>query len=612
MERYRKGFPYMDRIDDVHVNGAIDWLFDEECELIYCLDVGTEEVQPIPSPTHLSKGFITASFDLYYQDRLDHLGLGVLWNFLCICDASYESRIDFWVLRDYGIKGLRQRKLSIGVLAGMLDLPSDIVRDDILSRLDAKTIISCKCVCKAWRNLISDQSFARAHFTRSRPAVVFQQSSDYILACCMDDRRNAVATFTPTSPKRHYPQPKEWLVGSCNVLGLGFSPRTNQYKVIHVCGRARNVGNPEAAVHTVGADHTWRSIGKVPFPLLGEVSYVLLNGALHWLVDVSDKHHGFRQEICSFDVGNEEVQRIAPPSQLSHSLGLDIIASSDSNKANKELLMFYTVEEDPEPTVRGTTSFACIDQTMFEKLDVFFNSETKYLAKVLAGMLDLPSDIVRDDILSRLDAKTIISCKCVCKAWRNLISDQSFAQAHLARSRAAIVYQHKRDNIFACCMEDHRNAVATFSPKQNSPQPTEWLTGSCNGLLLFRRCYPDLFICNPIFGEFIGLLPLTLGGFSNFGFGFSPRMNQYKNGALHWLVNNPDKHYGLRLEIWSFHVGIERVQRIAPPPQLSGRLGLDEISDLGVARSLRFSSELEPSSSPVAIRGWGRRPDGVV
>ncbi|KAK2990289.1 LOW QUALITY PROTEIN: hypothetical protein RJ640_014741 [Escallonia rubra] len=233
-------------------------------------------------------------------------------------------------------------------LAGMLDLPCDIVRDDILSRLDAETIISCKCVCKAWRNLISDQSFARAQLTRSRAAVVFQQSSNYILACCMDDRRNAVATF---AQKRHYPQPMQWLVGSCNGLllllhycpdlyicnpilgefiklppfkfggycglGFGFSPRTNQYKVIHVCGRVGKRRNPEAEVLTVGADYTWRSIGEVPFPLIAPVIDVQLNGALYWLVNNADKHHEFRLEICSFDVGNERVQCIAPPPELS-------------------------------------------------------------------------------------------------------------------------------------------------------------------------------------------------------------------------------------------------------------------------------------------------------
>ncbi|KAJ6925348.1 hypothetical protein NC651_009885 [Populus alba x Populus x berolinensis] len=39
---------------------------------------------------------------------------------------------------------------------------------NILSRLTAKTILTCCCVCKSWRTLISDSEFANRHFERDR------------------------------------------------------------------------------------------------------------------------------------------------------------------------------------------------------------------------------------------------------------------------------------------------------------------------------------------------------------------------------------------------------------------------------------------------------------
>ncbi|CAN6271274.1 unnamed protein product [Urochloa humidicola] len=41
------------------------------------------------------------------------------------------------------------------------------------------------------------------------------------------------------------------------------------------------------------------------------------------------------------------------------------------------------------------------------------------------------SDEIVHDILVRLPAKSILQCKAVCKAWRAIISDPLFTQAHL-------------------------------------------------------------------------------------------------------------------------------------------------------------------------------------
>ena len=60
------------------------------------------------------------------------------------------------------------------------------------------------------------------------------------------------------------------------------------------------------------------------------------------------------------------------------------------------------------------------------------------------NMLELPSHITVD-ILSRLPVKTIIHCRTVCKAWRNVLLDPCFPQIHLAKSSVNLMLR-----IFPC------------------------------------------------------------------------------------------------------------------------------------------------------------------
>ncbi|PWA83992.1 F-box domain-containing protein [Artemisia annua] len=54
---------------------------------------------------------------------------------------------------------------------------------------------------------------------------------------------------------------------------------------------------------------------------------------------------------------------------------------------------------------------------------------------------DLPGNVIAD-ILTRLPVKTIIHCKCVCKKWREYVSDSYFVNLHLSRSPAGIMIHH--------------------------------------------------------------------------------------------------------------------------------------------------------------------------
>lgn len=94
--------------------------------------------------------------------------------------------------------------------------------------------------------------------------------------------------------------------------GLGFSPKTNQYKVIWIrypFSREEGDIGSLAEIHTLGTG-TWKRIGDAPSTLHRKIrSPTYLNGSLHWFC------HGvkYSNSITSFDFDNEEFQPLPPP-----------------------------------------------------------------------------------------------------------------------------------------------------------------------------------------------------------------------------------------------------------------------------------------------------------
>ncbi|XP_062009190.1 putative F-box protein At3g52320 isoform X2 [Rosa rugosa] len=60
---------------------------------------------------------------------------------------------------------LQQQVVLSGTAPSSESLDLDCVIDDILSRLPAKSLLRFRCVCKAWRALISDPYFIRKHLS---------------------------------------------------------------------------------------------------------------------------------------------------------------------------------------------------------------------------------------------------------------------------------------------------------------------------------------------------------------------------------------------------------------------------------------------------------------
>ncbi|KAF7139096.1 hypothetical protein RHSIM_Rhsim07G0064500 [Rhododendron simsii] len=320
----------------------------------------------------------------------------------------------------------KQQKLNLG--PSLEDLPRPI-SFDILLRLPTKELLICRCVCKTWRNLISDQEFAKQHFlcAESYPLIQFlspthisrnlylvelpEHSSGFNLRenCDCYGRslsgrhfhmkletklkiplRNAELAMNSQGdanvsgnskggvkrkrciklkPKDH----KLNLVNSCNGFlclsepsqddpvivcnpitgefinlpdltpaaksrnsrrfsdcGLGFSPMTNDYKVIRMFDQQERVyervrdpitgiedySRRVAEIYILGTG-SWKRIGRAPSSNYGYKlrfpSY--LNGALHWLlIDYNiDERMAERNYIVSFNFDKERFIAIPPP-----------------------------------------------------------------------------------------------------------------------------------------------------------------------------------------------------------------------------------------------------------------------------------------------------------
>ncbi|KAL0437999.1 UNVERIFIED_CONTAM: F-box protein [Sesamum latifolium] len=136
---------------------------------------------------------------------------------------------------------------------------------------------------------------------------------------------------------------------------------------------------------------------------------------------------------------------------------------------------------------------------------------------------DLPPELIIN-ILSRLPIRTIISCKCVCKSWLNLLETPEFARSHLSRSvPGLILWQRQRDldsehfEVFE--LEDeldlerhelHYNPVTKISCREfiSEECPGLGIQGSANGLVCFRKLgqHPEtVYVCNPITRDYIQL-----------------------------------------------------------------------------------------------------------
>lgn len=103
-------------------------------------------------------------------------------------------------------------------------------------------------------------------------------------------------------------------------LRVGFSPRTNRYKVIRIFSQWRPTDpfflrwheSTVAEVHTLGTG-SWRRIGKVLYSRENKLAFpTYLNGHLHWLF----KNPNGPDSIVSFELDTEQFHSVPLPRPL--------------------------------------------------------------------------------------------------------------------------------------------------------------------------------------------------------------------------------------------------------------------------------------------------------
>ena len=139
----------------------------------------------------------------------------------------------------------------------------------------------------------------------------------------------------------------------------------------------------------------------------------------------------------------------------------------------------------------------------------------------------LPHNVVTD-ILTRLPFQTLFNCRFVCKTWLHLLKDPSFTQLYHTRvnSNWTILQLKVKDHhLYAVHLYNissmiHSSARVRFATKTHlgfGYYVKHHLVDSCNGLILVGEVHQykyhisvkldQLFVCNPITGEFVIIRP---------------------------------------------------------------------------------------------------------
>ncbi|GAV73432.1 F-box domain-containing protein/FBA_1 domain-containing protein [Cephalotus follicularis] len=244
-------------------------------------------------------------------------------------------------------------------------LPEDILID-IFARLSIKAIVTCRCVSKTLRDLLSSSNsrFTKYHFARSDVQLIVETGlckyyfyfleleddtgfddkiklsrSRFGLSRCNLVALNSCNGFLCLGLSSEYkwnpvkicnPITGEYLNLPTNkmddfiedpvVSGFGCTANTHQYKVVRLVRRRDPVtgekfGDRMVEVYTIGTK-LWRTIGIAPINPHGPrrlLCTTFFNGAIHWVCN--DKHCS--EFILSFDLESEKFGFVPPPPQFS-------------------------------------------------------------------------------------------------------------------------------------------------------------------------------------------------------------------------------------------------------------------------------------------------------
>lgn len=148
-------------------------------------------------------------------------------------------------------------------------------------------------------------------------------------------------------------------------------------------------------------------------------------------------------------------------------------------------------------------------------------------------MANIPLEIIVDEILPRLPAKSLIRFKCVSKLWLSVISRREFINHHLNYALSSntnhLLILTGNDHSLSSCNLDVLDDPAVKIPSFGIDP---FVVGSCNGLLCIQSYSPYcLVLLNPSTGssrKIPSLLPPRKFSAMNFGFGYDSQNDDYK------------------------------------------------------------------------------------
>ncbi|XP_026433497.1 F-box/kelch-repeat protein At3g23880-like [Papaver somniferum] len=254
--------------------------------------------------------------------------------------------------------------------AAFSSLPEEI-QSEILVKLPAKSVLTCKCVCKLWLNLISCPRFINDHLhlsiqNKKNHKLMFTDkesvtgkpllysidhasissspdlSCDYIaekvvlidypfeykegmeiriLGACnglicfgiLMDTNTSICIWNPTTREYREIQHCDFHINPKQVsrAGFGFDAKTGDYKMVRI-GDYEKSDCCKVEVYTFGL-HLSKTVLTFAYMYPHEIALrgVFLNGALHWIGSMFSQVNS--DCIVSFDVSNEKLMDVALP-----------------------------------------------------------------------------------------------------------------------------------------------------------------------------------------------------------------------------------------------------------------------------------------------------------
>ncbi|CAM0953244.1 unnamed protein product [Alopecurus aequalis] len=121
----------------------------------------------------------------------------------------------------------------------------------------------------------------------------------------------------------------------------------------------------------------------------------------------------------------------------------------------------------------------------------------------------LPDAIVVWEILVRLPSKSLLRCRCVCRAWRRATSTGDFLLAHHARQPTLpLLYRCQKSSVDILSFDHRAAADDHIQPVATLDHAAFYLMASCDGLLVISDPDGQFTVCNPATREYAPLRQL--------------------------------------------------------------------------------------------------------